>query len=228
MNPTVDDIAGMIDHSFLKPTMTIDELERGCHEAVELNVASVCLLPFYVPRCAMILSGTRVKTSTTIGFPHGGHTTAVKIFESKTALDQGCQELDMVVNINWVLSGEFQKVEYEIGEIVRVTHAAGQKLKVIFENCYLNDEQKIRLCQICGNLNVDWVKTSTGFGTSGATLDDLVLMRRNSPEHVQVKASGGIGDLDTVLKFREAGVTRIGSSRTRQILGDFRHRFGAS
>lgn len=223
---TLQDVAGMIDHSLLVPTMTSADLEAGCKLAVENRVASVCIMPYYLRRCADILRGSGVKASTTIGFPHGGHTTAIKLAEAKQALDDGGEELDMVVNISQVLSGNWLYVRDEIQAIVELTHARGQKLKVIFENCYLKDEHKIKLCEICGELRTDWVKTSTGYGSGGATMDDLRLMRQHSPAHVQVKAAGGVRDLDTLLKVREIGVTRVGASRTKEILDECRKRLG--
>lgn len=227
MNYTYTDIAKMIDHSLLNPVMTVDDLEKGCRLAVEYQVASVCIMPYYLKRCADILRGSGVRASTTIGFPHGGHTTAIKLAEAMQALADGGEELDMVVNISQVLSGQWDYVRQEIKAITEATHAAGQKIKVIFENCYLSDEQKIRLCEICGELNCDWVKTSTGYGTSGATMADLKLMRANSPAHVQVKAAGGIRDLDALLEARAIGVTRVGASRTREMLDECRRRIGS-
>ena len=166
--------------------------------------------------------------STTIGFPHGGHTTAVKLAEAKQALDDGGEELDMVVNISKVLSGDWDYVRAEIKAIVDLTHAGGQKVKVIFENCFLDDRQKIKLCEICGESKADWVKTSTGYGPGGATIDDLKLMRENSPDYVQVKAAGGIRDLDALLEVRTLGVTRVGASRTTDILDECKLRLGIS
>jgi deoxyribose-phosphate aldolase len=191
---------------------------------MEYQVASVCILPYYLKRCADLLRGSGVKASTTIGFPHGGHTTAIKRAEAERAIVDGCEELDMVVNISQVLSGAWDYVRQDIRAVIDVAHAAGEKVKVIFENCYLNDEQKIHLCQICGELQADWVKTSTGYGTGGATMADLQLMRKHSPPHVQVKAAGGVRDLDTLLQVRGLGVTRVGASRTKEMLDECRHR----
>jgi deoxyribose-phosphate aldolase len=216
----------MIDHSLLNPTLTAVDLETGCRLALEYDVASVCILPYYLKRCAEILAGSTVQPSTTIGFPHGGHTTAVKLAEARQAIDDGGTELDMVVNISQVLSGEWAKVQKEIHAIVRLAHGAGRKVKVIFENCYLQDEQKVRLCAICGELGADWVKTSTGYGSGGATIADLKLMRQHAPAHVQVKAAGGVRDLDTLLEVRALGVSRVGASRTREILDECRRRLG--
>jgi len=227
VDDTYQDIAKMIDHSLLNPTLTVAELEAGCRLALEYDVASVCIMPFYLNRCAELLEGSSVKASTTIGFPHGGHTTSMKTAEAERALSDGGQELDMVVNISQVLSGNWGYVRRDIRAVIDVAHAAGQKVKVIFENCYLNDEQKIRLCEICSELNADWVKTSTGYGTGGATIEDLRLMVAHTPDHVQVKAAGGVRDLDKLLEVRALGVTRIGASRTREILDECRSRLGA-
>ena len=224
MDYTYSDIAKMIDHSLLNPTMTTADFEAGCKLAVAYDCASVCIMPYYLKRCTELLTGSTVVPSTVIGFPHGGHLTTTKVFEAKQALADGGRELDMVCNISAVLSGKWDLVREDIKAIVEVTHAAGAKLKVIFENCYLKDEQKIKLCEICAELGVDWVKTSTGYGTGGATLDDLRLMRKHSPEKVQVKAAGGVRDLDTLLQVRAVGVTRCGSSRTPELLDEVRRR----
>jgi deoxyribose-phosphate aldolase len=226
MSFTYEQMAKMIDHSLLNPTLTVADLEAGCRLAVAYNVASVCIMPYYLSRCTEMLHGSTVKPSTTIGFPHGGNTTAVKLAEAKRALADGCEELDMVVNISQVLSGNWDYVREDIRSVIDVAHASGQKVKVIFENCYLKDEHKIRLCEICGELKADWVKTSTGYGTGGATHDDLKLMRKHSPEFVQVKAAGGVRDLDGLLAVRDLGVTRCGASRTADMLDDCRKRLG--
>ena len=179
MDYTYEQIAKMIDHSLLNPALTDGELEEGCRIALQYNVASVCIKPYYLRRCAELLAGSTVAPSTVIGFPHGGNATAVKLAETEQALADGGLELDMVVNVGKVLSGDWDYVRQDIGAVVQRAHQAGAKVKVIFENCFLQDEHKIRLCQICGELNADWVKTSTGFGTGGATLDDLRLMRQH-------------------------------------------------
>ena len=228
MNYSYSDIAKMIDHSLLNPTLTRDDLDQGIQLALAYNVASVCILPYYLKRSAESLAGSSVKASTTIGFPHGGHTTAVKVAEARRALADGGEELDMVVNISKVLSGDWDYVRGDAGAVIEAAHEAGKKVKVIFENCYLKDYHKIRLCEICGDLNADWVKTSTGYGTSGATLDDLQLMRKHSPAHVQVKAAGGVRDLDWLLRVREIGVTRVGATRTAAMLDECRRRLGMS
>jgi deoxyribose-phosphate aldolase len=223
---TYADLAKMIDHSLLNPTMTVADLESGCKLALAYDAASVCIMPYYLKRCAEILKGSTVMASTTIGFPHGGHTTAIKTAEAKQAIADGGQELDMVVNISQVLSGAWDFVRQDIAAVIQVAHDAGAKVKVIFENCYLHDPHKIRLCQICGELNADWVKTSTGYGTGGATQDDLKLMRQHAPPHVQVKAAGGVRDLDMLLKVRDLGVSRCGASRTKEMLDEGRKRLG--
>jgi deoxyribose-phosphate aldolase len=214
----------MIDHSLLNPTLTVEDLEAGCELALEYDVASVCILPYYLRRCAQRLKGSTVRASTTIGFPHGGHATDIKRAEAERALADGCEELDMVVNISQVLSGNWDYVQQDIQAVIEVAHAAGQKVKVIFENCYLDDAQKKKLCEICSHLRADWVKTSTGYGTGGATMEDLKLMVDNTPDEVQVKAAGGVRDLDKFLEVRALGVTRIGASRTREILDECKRR----
>lgn len=226
MTFTYLDVAKMIDHSLLNPTLTAEDLEKGCRLAIDYGVASVCIMPYYLKRCAEVLRGSDVRASTTIGFPHGVNTTAVKLAETRQALADGGEELDMVANLSAVLSGSWAYVREDIRAVIEETHAAGQKVKVIFENCYLNDEQKIRLCEICSELGADWVKTSTGYGTGGATIEDLMLMRKHSAPHVQVKAAGGVRDLDTLLRVREIGVTRCGATRTAAMLDEARVRLG--
>ena len=218
--------AKMIDHSLLNPTLTEGALEQGILLALAYDVASVCIMPYALKRCAEQLKGSAVKASTTIGFPHGRHTTAIKLAETERALADGGEELDMVVNLSKVLSGDWAYVEADIRVVVEAAHAAGQKVKVIFENCYLNEGQKIRLCEICSGLGADWVKTSTGYGTSGATDEDLRLMRAHAAPGVQVKAAGGIRDLDALLRVRAIGVTRVGATATAVILDEYRRRAG--
>lgn len=227
MSYTVHDIAKMIDHSLLRPTFTVDELEAGLALALKYDVASVCILPYYLRRCADVLAGSDVLPSTVIGFPHGSNLTSIKVAEARQALDDGGLELDMVVNLSKVLSGDWQYVCDDIRAVVDLTHARGGKVKVIFENCYLQDVHKIRLCEICGEVRADWVKTSTGYGTGGATLEDLQLMRQHAPSHVQVKAAGGVRDLDMALKVRALGTTRFGCTRTAEVLDECRARLAA-
>jgi deoxyribose-phosphate aldolase len=219
-------IAKMIDHSLLNPSLNAFELEDGCSLALRYNVASVCILPYALERCAEILVGSTVNASTTIGFPHGGHTTAIKLAEADQALQDGGQELDVVINISKARSGDWRYIHDELAALTETTHAGGAKIKVIFENAYLDDIAKIRLCQICGEIGVDWVKTSTGFASSGATLPDLELMRKYSPSSVQVKAAGGIRDLDALLAVRAIGVSRVGATRTETMLEECRKRLG--
>jgi deoxyribose-phosphate aldolase len=224
VNYTYNDIAKMIDHSLLNPTLTVPDLEAGCGLALAYNVASACVLPYFLNRAAEMFAGSTVKASTTIGFPHGGHMTAIKQAEAEQAISDGGQELDMVVNISKVLSGDWDYVRTDIRAVIEVAHAAGQMVKVIFENCYLNESQKKQLCEICGELKADWVKTSTGYGTGGATIEDLRLMRANTPDNVQIKAAGGVRDLDKLLEVRDVGVTRVGATQTANMLDECRRR----
>jgi deoxyribose-phosphate aldolase len=226
MDYVYGNIAKMIDHSLLNPALTQKDLEAGIGLAIAYDVASVCILPYYLKRCAQRLSGTGVRASSTIGFPHGGHTTSIKRAEAEQAVGDGCEELDMVVNISQVLSGNWHYVRQDIAAVIDVAHAARRKVKVIFENCFLNDEQKRTLCRICSELHADWVKTSTGYGSGGATLDDLRLMVAAVGDGVQVKAAGGVRDLDKLLEVRALGVTRVGASATATILDECRRRLG--
>ena len=217
---TYADLAKMIDHSLLQPTMTDEDLERGCRLAREYDVASVCIKPYTVRRAVEMLAGSTVAVGTTIGFPHGGHVTEIKKAESRQATADGAKELDMVVNIGKVLSGDWQYVADDVRAVVEQAHRDGAIVKVIFENCFLNDVQKEQLCKICGEVGADFVKTSTGYGDSGATDDDLRLMRRCSPPRVQVKAAGGVRTFDRLVAVRALGVTRVGATATKAILDE--------
>ena len=224
MDYTCEQIAKMIDHSLLNPVMTDAMLEEGCQVARAYEVAAVCVKPYYLKQCVEVLSSSTVKPTTTIGFPHGGHVTRVKVAEAQQAIGDGARELDMVVNVGKVLTGDWHYVANDIGSVVKAGHAGNARVKVIFENCYIEDEHKIRLCKICGEVGADFVKTSTGYGAGGATIEDLKLMRAHSPEHVQVKAAGGIRTLDRLLEVRALGVTRVGASRTADIMEECRKR----
>ncbi len=224
MDYTYGDIAKMIDHSLLNPALTDRELEAGCLLARRYDVASACVKPYYLARCAELLAGSAVAASTVIGFPHGGHTTSAKQAEAEQAIAEGGTELDMVVNIGKVLAEDWDYVCRDIQAVVALAHEGGGIVKVIFENCYLEDSHKIRLCEICAEVGADFVKTSTGYGPGGATLDDLKLMRRHSPERVRVKAAGGIRTLDSLLEVRAIGVARSGATRTQEMLDECRRR----
>jgi len=226
MDYSYSEIAKMIDHSLLSPALTDEELDSGCRLAREYDVASVCIKPYYVSRAADLLAGSRVKVGTTIGFPHGGHTTQVKVAEADQALDEGAEELDVVVNIGKVLSEDWDYVRADIRSIVEVAHSRQCIVKVIFENCYLQDHHKIRLCEICAEVGADFAKTSTGYGPGGATLEDLRLMRQHLPPSVQLKAAGGVRSLDALLEVRAVGVTRVGATRTAEMLDECRRRLG--
>ena len=220
MDYTYEQIAKMIDHSLLNPVLTDGQLDDGCHLAARYQVATVCIKPYYLGRCAALLKGSGVKPTTTIGFPHGGHSTAVKLAEAKEALRDGALELDMVVNIGKVLSGDWEYVRKDIEAVVDAGHQGAALVKVIFENCLLKDDHKIALCRICGEVGADFVKTSTGYAATGATIEDLKLMRAHSPSHVQVKAAQGVRTLDVLLEMRALGVTRVGATTTATIIDD--------
>ncbi|MFN5647898.1 MAG: deoxyribose-phosphate aldolase [Sphingobacteriales bacterium] len=236
MQYNIEAIAKMIDHSLLHPTMTDEDLEKGVQQAIYYKTASVCIKPYAVPQCAAWLKGTGVLVCTVIGFPHGSHTTVIKVTETKLACEQGCDEIDMVVNIGKVLSGDWTYVADEIRAINDECLKHGAILKVIFENDYLKDEHKIKLCQICSEIPVAFVKTSTGYGyvkgddgkfsTKGATLEDVALMLKHVAPGVQVKAAGGVRSLDELMKMKELGVTRIGATATAAIVEEARKRNG--
>jgi deoxyribose-phosphate aldolase len=213
-------IAKMIDHSLLQQQLTDAELEQGCKLARQYDVASVCIKPYGVAQAKALLAGSSVAVGTTIGFPHGGHVTAIKVAESLQALKDGAVELDMVVNIGKVLSKDWRYVSDDIRAVVETAHAGKAIVKVIFENCFLQDEHKETLCRICGEVGADFVKTSTGYGSTGATDDDLKLMRRCAPPHVQVKAAGGVRNFERLLAVRALGVTRVGATATKAMLDD--------
>jgi deoxyribose-phosphate aldolase len=215
-------IAKMIDHSLLQQTLTDAELDHGCQLARDYDVASVCIKPYNVSRARELLAGSTVAVGTTIGFPHGGHVTAIKVAESRQAVKDGAVELDMVVNIGKVLSEDWRYVAEDIRAVVETAHAAKALVKVIFENCFLADEHKEKLCQICGEVRADFVKTSTGYGATGATDGDLKLMRRCAPAHVQVKAAGGVRTFERLLAVRAMGVTRVGATASKAILDECR------
>jgi len=237
MDWTYEDIAGMIDHSLLTPALTDDELRQGCELAKEYAVVSVCIKPYAVKLAAEVLQGSNVAVGVTIGFPHGGHVTGVKVAEAKQTMDDGAVELDMVANIGKARSGDWDYVRDDIAAVVNAAHHGSAIVKVIFENCFLEDEHKIKLCEVCTEAGADFVKTSTGYGYyktdagyeyGGATDHDLTLMRKHSGPDVQVKAAGGVRTLDRLLEVRALGVTRVGASATAAILDEAKKRLGVS
>jgi deoxyribose-phosphate aldolase len=238
MKYTYEQLAKMIDHSLLHPTMTDQELEDGCRLAAKYGVASVCIKPYAVKRAAELLRGTGVNVGVVVGFPHGSSCTESKRYETELACRDGAVEIDMVVNIGKALGGDFDYVERDVKAVCDEAHAHGAKVKVIFENDFMpNDEIKVKLCQTCERAGADWVKTSTGFGFvkqadghynyRGATEHDLALMRANVSAKVQVKAAGGVRDLDGLIKVREFGVSRCGATTTAAMLDDYRRREAA-
>jgi len=218
------DIAKTIDHSLLRPELDDRQIEDGCRLAAAYDVASVCCRPADVQRARELLAGTDVAVGSTIGFPHGNHRTEVKVAEARQALADGAVELDMVLQIGALKSGRDADVEADIAAVVEVAHAAGAIVKVIFENAYLTDDEKVRACRLSEAAGADFVKTSTGFAPSGATHDDLRLMRANTSPHIGVKAAGGVRTLDALLDVMALGVTRIGATATEAIILDFRAR----
>jgi deoxyribose-phosphate aldolase len=218
------DVAKTIDHSLLRPELDDVLVLAGCRLAAEYDVASVCVRPADVVRAAAVLAGTDVAVGTTIGFPHGNHLTETKVFEARRALTDGATELDMVIQIGALRSGRDSDVRADIAAVVEVAHHAGAIVKVIFENAYLTDDEKIRACHLTEQAGGDFVKTSTGFAPSGATHDDLRLMRANTSPHVGVKAAGGVRTLDALLEVMALGVTRVGATATATMLDDFKAR----
>jgi deoxyribose-phosphate aldolase len=242
MKYTYQEWAKMIDHSLLHPTMTDRELEEGCQVAVRYSVASVCVKPYFVGRAAELLAGSGVITGAAVGFPHGNSTTEVKRFETQVACQDGAREIDMVINIGKALSGDWAYVEQDVRAVCEEAHRHAAKVKVILENDYLEqggaqlgaDELKKKLCQLCEAAGADWVKTSTGYGFvkqatggygyKGATAHDLKLMRASVGQRVQVKAAGGVRDLDALIAVRDLGATRCGASATVAILEEYKRR----
>jgi deoxyribose-phosphate aldolase len=221
---TERDIAKAIDHSLLRPELDDAFVEDGCRLAAEYDVASVCVRPADVARAKAILEGSDVAVGTVIGFPHGNHRTETKVFEAHRALAEGATELDMVIQIGALKSRRDPDVQADIQAIVDVAHASGAIVKVIFENAYLTDDEKIRACRLSEAAGADFVKTSTGFAQGGATHDDLRLMRANTSPHIGVKAAGGVRTLDALLEVMALGTTRIGATATKSMIDDFRAR----
>jgi len=232
----VSDLAKMIDHSILNPVMTDDDLVRECKVARQYNVASVCVKPYAIRKAVDLLRGSEVEVGCVIGFPHGNSSTAVKVFETEQACNDGATEIDMVINIGKALGGDWDYVEKEIKEVTEICHQNRAIVKVIFETDYIKkEEDKIRLCRICTNVGADFVKTSTGYGYvkqpngdynyKGATIEDIKLMRKHSGPKVRVKCAGGVRTLDDLLKMREAGATRSGATATEAMLKEAMNRF---
>jgi deoxyribose-phosphate aldolase len=228
---TVDDVtyeqlAGTIDHSLLKPTLRIDDILAGCKLAADYQVVSVCVRPADVPPAVSVLEGTSVAVGTVVSFPHGDSTTAIKVAEAEKAMENGAVELDMVLNIGWLLSGRDEDVQADIAAVV---HASGDSVvKVIFENSYLTDEQKVTACHLSEAAGADYVKTSTGYAPTGATIADIRLMRENVGPGVKVKAAHGVRTLDALLAIIEAGADRCGATATATMLDEYRARTGSS
>lgn len=221
---TVAQVAAMIDHSLLRPELTLDDVSAGCGIAATHEVKSVCCKPADVVYAGRALAGAQVLVGTVVGFPHGGSTTETKVFEARAALEDGARELDMVINIGRLRGGDHAYVAAEIRAIVEVAASAGALVKVIFENAYLTDDEKVVACHLTEDAGANFVKTSTGFAASGATMEDLLLMRRSVGPAMQVKAAGGVRTLDTLLAMVAIGVSRFGATATVAMLADAKER----
>jgi deoxyribose-phosphate aldolase len=217
-------VAKTIDHSTLGPAMTLNEVKAGCEVALKYDVASVCCKPSDIKFVAEILKGSDVLVGTVVGFPHGSSSTQSKVFETEEAVDNGAVEIDVVINIGHLKSGKTQEVHSEIAAVVAA--AAGNQVKVILENAYLTDEEKVIACKLVEAAGADYVKTSTGFAPTGATLADVKLMRATCSPKVKVKSAGGVKTLDQLLEFLDAGIDRSGSSSTASILDEFIAKYG--
>jgi len=221
-NITYEQLAKVIDHSLLRPELTEADVIAGCELAARYHTATVCVKPCHVKLSKELLKNSDVMVSTVIGFPHGGSLTAIKVAEAQQAIDDGAVELDMVLNIGQLRSGKTDYVLQDIKAVCDLAHSRGAKVKVILENAYLTEEEKIIACKLSEQAGADWVKTSTGFAPSGATLEDLRLMRANVSEKVQIKAAGGVRTLSALLDVIDAGVTRCGATATAAILDEFK------
>jgi len=219
---TVEQVAQMIDHALLRPELTVRDIHQGCAVAAKYQVISVCVRPSDVPLAVKLLDGTRVLVGTVIGYPHGSIASPIKAAETELAVEQGAAEVDMVLNIGWLRSGELDAVEADIRAVVEAAGAA--PVKVILETAYLTNEEKVAGCQAAERAGADFVKTSTGFAPSGATAADVTLMRASVSPHIEVKASGGVRTLDQLLELANAGATRFGASATADILDDLARR----
>jgi deoxyribose-phosphate aldolase len=218
---TLEQVAKTIDHSILKPDFTYADVAAGAELALKYNTASYCIRPMDVATAAKALAGSTVNVCTVIGFPHGSTTTATKAFETKDAIANGAVEIDMVMNVSAMLSGDFDLVEQDIRAVVEVAHAAGASVKVIFETAFLNDEQIIKACELTEKAGADYVKTSTGFASEGATTHNVALMKKTVGDRLKVKSSGGVRTLDQLIDYMDLGVTRSGCSATAQVLEEF-------
>ena len=222
-----EQVAKTIDHSLLRPELDLDFVREGIELARRYGVASATVRPVDIALAAELLEGSDVYVSTVVGFPHGSSTTATKVFEAERALEDGARELDMVLSIGRLRSGRADEVRADIAAVVEVARTRGAIVKVIFENAYLDDAQKELACRVSEEAGAAFVKTSTGFATGGATIEDLKLMRRSVGSNVQVKAAGAIRTLDALLEVMAIGVTRIGTTATETILEDFKARKAA-
>ena len=224
MKYTLHQVAKTIDHSLLKPEMTRAEVQAGCEIAKKYDVASVCCKPADVQFCAELLKGTNVEVGTVVGFPHGSSDTETKVFETKLAISHGATEIDMVINIGWMKSGMYDEVQADIAAVVAA--ANGKCVKVILENAYLTKEEIAKGSQLVEAAGADYVKTSTGYAPTGATLEDIKIMKDNVSSKVKVKSAGGVRTLDVLIEYLDAGISRTGATTTATMLDEFAERFG--
>jgi deoxyribose-phosphate aldolase len=218
---TLEQVAKTIDHSILKPDFKYSDVAAGAELALTYNTASYCIRPMDVAAAAKALAGSSVNVCTVIGFPHGSTTTATKAFETQDAISNGATEIDMVINVSALLSGDFDYVEKDIRAVVEVAHAKGASVKVIFETSFLNDELIVKACELTERAGADYVKTSTGFASEGATTHNVALMKQTVGNRLKVKSSGGVRTLDQLIDYMDLGVTRSGCSATAQVLEEF-------
>jgi deoxyribose-phosphate aldolase len=222
---TVSDIAKMIDHSLLRPNLTETEFIEGVELSARYHVATCSVVPFDIARAVKILEGSGVPVSTVVAFPHGTIPTESKVNEARRSIEDGATELDMVMAISRMMTGEHGYVEDDIRAVSEMAHAQNATVKVIFETCFLTKEMIAKACELSERAGADFVKTSTGYGTSGATLEDIRLMRASCSPKVKVKAAGGIRTLDEVLTYRAAGTDRIATRGSQAILEEAEKRF---
>lgn len=223
MMMNVSELASYIDHTILKPNSSYKDVEKLCQEAIQFNFASVCILPHYVSYASNILGNTKVKTCSVVGFPLGANLISTKLEETESLIENGCEEIDMVISVASVINEDYNYVQEEIEAITELTHCNDGLVKVIVETCLLNDFQKIKMCEIVSKAGADFIKTSTGFSTSGAEINDILLFKKHLSPNIKIKASGGIKNLEQALNFINVGVNRLGTSSGKSIIDELKN-----